>query len=159
MSQPIPIRLGDDASSIPRKKGLSPEYFYLLESVSVKKLSSCSRRYVGEVLSLIGDLSANNGVMIVGIGSEAIHILFTHVPFYISKLIGNYCNFGADVIRAEVDTGSQVTRLSRIVEDQKIELENLHREKKDEATANAKEVSSLRLQVKELETQQGIVQV
>ena len=99
MSKPFPILLGDDARFIPRKKGLTPEYFYLREPVSVTKLD---RRYVGEVLYLAGDIATDNGVMIVGIGSEEIHVPYMQVPFNVSKLIGNYCILrSADVIGAE----------------------------------------------------------
>ena len=42
-----------------------------------------------------------------------------------------------------------------IIEKQKVELENLLREKKDEAAASAKEISGLRLRIVALETQLG----
>ena len=52
--------------------------------------------------------------------------------------------------------GSQQTsQLSRVVDEQKIELEILQREKKDEAAESAKQISGLRLRVVELETQLG----
>ena len=49
----------------------------------------------------------------------------------------------------------QASQLSRIVDERKIELDNLHREKKEEAAASAKELSGLRLRVGELETLLG----
>ena len=52
--------------------------------------------------------------------------------------------------------GSQQTsQLSRVVDEQRIELEILQREKKDEAAESAKQISGLRLRVVELETQLG----
>ena len=52
-------------------------------------------------------------------------------------------------------TTVQHTALSRIIDEQKIELETLQREKREQAAASAKEISSLRLQVVALETQLG----
>ncbi len=51
--------------------------------------------------------------------------------------------------------GSQPTSLKRIIDEQKSELESLHREKKDEAAASNNEISSLRQRVIALETQLG----
>jgi hypothetical protein len=52
--------------------------------------------------------------------------------------------------------GSQQTsQLSRVVDEQRIELEILQREKKDEAAESAKQISGIRLRVVELETQLG----
>ena len=50
----------------------------------------------------------------------------------------------------------QTTQLRCVVDEQKIELENLRREKKEEAAASEKEISSLRLRVMALETQLGL---
>ena len=52
-------------------------------------------------------------------------------------------------------TEGQTSQLSRIVDEQKIELGNLQREKEELAAASAKEISGLRLRVVELETQLG----
>ena len=51
--------------------------------------------------------------------------------------------------------GQEGQRKRRIVDELKIELENLQRQNKEEAEASAKEISSLRLRVVALETQLG----
>jgi hypothetical protein len=53
--------------------------------------------------------------------------------------------------------GSQPTnQLRRIIDEQKIQLEDLHREKKEEAAASSHEISTLRLRVMALENQLGL---
>jgi hypothetical protein len=102
MPQPIPVRLGEDACCIPRKKGLPPEYYYLQEPISVTSTSDVSKRLVGVVISLTGDFVSNVGVMKVGIGNGIeVHIQYADVPFNVSKLMGNFYVLYADVILAE----------------------------------------------------------
>ena len=52
----------------------------------------------------------------------------------------------------ESESEQQASQLSRIVDEQKIALDNLQREKREEAAASAKELTGLRLRVVELET-------
>ncbi len=92
MLQPIALKLGDDARTIPRKKGLTAEYFYKGELVAVTSPVDCSMRSVGVVLSLTGDLQRNLGMMRIGIGQECeVDVQYTDVPSYVSKLMGFYC--------------------------------------------------------------------
>ena len=49
----------------------------------------------------------------------------------------------------------QASQLSRIADKHKIELDNLQREKKEEAAASAKEISGLRNRITALEAQLG----
>jgi hypothetical protein len=100
--RPIPLRLGDDARSLPWKNGLLPEYYYVREPVSVAIDSATSTRLVGEVQSMTGDFVSNSGVMILAIGGrDELHLPYTNVPNYVSKLLGNYYILGDDVIGAE----------------------------------------------------------
>jgi hypothetical protein len=64
----------------------------------------------------------------------------------------NYCSASCRVLLRL----QQTTQLHCVVDEQKIELENLRREKKEEAAASEKEISSLRLRVMSLESQLGL---
>jgi hypothetical protein len=92
MLHPIALQLGDDARTIPRKRGLYAEYFYKGEPVAVTSPVDCSMRSVGVVLSLTGDLQRNLGIMRIGIGQEReVDVQYKDVPNYVSKLMGFYC--------------------------------------------------------------------
>ena len=138
MPQPTQLRLGDDAGSIPRKRGLPAEYFYQGEPISVRCPSDSSRRSVGVVVSLTGDLAKNNGSMTVNIGhrAELIRIPYMEVSDRVSKLIGYYCILDADDVenettlepqtsqkRPSIETGS--IRPTLICENQKPRAEGL----------------------------------
>jgi hypothetical protein len=120
MPSPTQLRLGDNADTIARKKGLTPEYYYKGEPVAVVDPSDTSRRIIGEVLSLTGDVMTD-GVMTVGIGNNSndLRIPYTDVSNSISKLIGNYCISEALSMSTEDRAGpsnSVVVEQQRLIE-------------------------------------------
>ena len=121
---PIPIRLGDDTCNIPRRKGLSPEFFYQWEPVSVVNPSDNSRRCVGVVLSLEGDMASKSGKMRVGLRNGVeVDIPFTNVADSVSKLIGNFCILDAEDVEAVETDRARSYPLTTLVQTSKASID------------------------------------
>jgi hypothetical protein len=104
MPNATPLRLGDDARFIRRKRGLTAEYFYVGEPVAVKSPSDSSSRFVGVVLSFTGDVASNSGGIHIGIGNGfEVQVQYTNISNDVSKLIGNFYILDADV-SVEIDS-------------------------------------------------------
>ncbi len=119
------LNLGDDARTIPRKKGLFAEYFYIGEPVAVTSPVDCSMRSVGVVLSLTGDLQRNVGMMRISIGQgREVNVQYKDVPNNVSKLLGFYCTLDSGESVATDSTlrpGGLVPRRRRSCSHTKIE--------------------------------------
>ncbi len=80
-----PIRLGQDSSRLPRKRGLPPEYFFVSEAVSV--CISGEKRRVGVITAL----ESGQDIMTVHLGDKDEHrIPYQDVKDKVSKFIGYF---------------------------------------------------------------------
>ena len=79
----IPVILGQDSTPIPRKKGLSWEYFYKGEPISAVR--SDGRRTIGEVISV-----SQEGITLALGGGVEKRIPAAEIPQLVSKLVGPY---------------------------------------------------------------------